>query len=124
MFYSSSDNKGWFVPVLKNRRKLASHSNDESQNNIEYTDEYTEENAKADVDFLRTTALTKSNMTIFEQKLKATMNYRKSICNDANIDLLERFPYFFTHPESVNYHFKSIFCITAELQYQSFITRF
>lgn len=42
-------------------------------------------------------------MALIEQKLTATTDYRKKICTDAHINIMERFPYFFTHSELVIY---------------------
>lgn len=62
---------------------------------------YDEEQAKEDVAFLRRTVYDKSMEQIFVQKLKATKDYRKNLCKDLNVNILQRFPYFFTNTDLV-----------------------
>lgn len=66
------------------------------------TMEYTDENAKADVELLRTLAVNDINMPIIEEKLMLTLKHRAAICAE-HPNFLERFPYFFTHPALVSY---------------------
>lgn len=74
----------------------------EQVNHHSNSSEYTEEDARIDIEFLRMMVIDESNMEAIMQKLKDTIDYRKQICDDLNINLLERFPYFFTHSELVS----------------------
>lgn len=110
LFYNPSKNSGWFIPVLRARRRNGQNkdANDDESDEVNGSDtclEYSEENAKADIELLRQTLVHKSTWEIFEQKLKSTIEYRNKICDDENINLLERFPYFFTNPELVRLFF-------------------
>lgn len=53
-----------------------------------------EEQAKRDISFLRTTVYNESMEPIFAKKLKDTINYRKKLCKDLRVNVVERFPYF------------------------------
>lgn len=94
------------VSVLKVRRLSAKRK---KYNAIEDLDGgnlsmvYTDDNAKDDIEFLRTVAVNDTNMPIIEDKLTLTLKYRADIvCADKRPSLLERFPYFFTHPTLVS----------------------
>lgn len=106
MFYDQTKNTGWFVSVFKARRvqaknKKKADANGDNEAEDEFA-EYGEEEAKEDLEFLRTLVIdNKTDMEMVEQKLKATMEYRKQICNDPNVNLLERVPFFFTHSDLV-----------------------
>lgn len=109
MFYNTKNHTGWFVSVLKNRRK-AEKSNknlyvaddDSDDCGVNQEPAYTEDNAKEDCMFLRTAVVNASNRAEIEEKLVATSDYRKKICMDPENSLLKRFPFFFTHSDLVS----------------------
>lgn len=111
MFFNSKNNSGWFVPALKVRRRANKNGRniaesvedkDVNSNDVSMTlPTYTEEQAKNDCIFLRTAIVNQTLRPTIEQKLKATAEYRKKICSDPANSLLERFPFFYTHPELV-----------------------
>lgn len=80
-------------PQLSPAKELSPDSND--------TDDSSTED-QANVDFLRTMHVNQSNMPEIIQKLKSTVDYRVKICDDVNTNLLEQFPYFFTHSDLVS----------------------
>lgn len=58
---------------------------------------------KDEVFELKNMAVCSENMSIFQEKLKLTFNFRQEmIKNNENLDLLENFPYFFSNPELVS----------------------
>lgn len=92
------------MSVLKVRRLSAKRRKNmpiEEQEEANLTMEYTAENAKADIEFLRTLPVNDTNMAIIEEKLMLTLKYRAAICEE-HPNFLERFPYFFTHPALVS----------------------
>lgn len=111
MFYNVKNSSGWLVSVLKGRRhadKRNKNANDAEDVDMNSNDvdvalpAYTDEQAKDDCNFLRTAVVDPSMKPIIEDKLKATAEYRKQICSDPANNLLERFPFFYTHPELVS----------------------
>lgn len=104
MFFNPKNNGGWFVSVLKNRRltsrrkKTEKNANESQAMSIEYTEDV----AEKDIEYLRTAKINSSNMPIIKEKLLLTMDFRKKICENSDINLLERFPYFFVCPELVS----------------------
>lgn len=52
--------------------------------------------------YLKYTIIDKNNMEIIKEHIRATAIYRYNMLMDKNIDLLENFPFFFTHPALVN----------------------
>lgn len=111
MFFNSKNSSGWFITVLKVRRKAnkigknaAKSFEDVDVNSNDVSTAlpaYTEEQAKNDCIFLRTAIVNPTMRPMIEEKLKATAEYRKKICMDPANSLLERFPFFYTHPELV-----------------------
>lgn len=110
---------GWILSNLKNRRvadKRNKNSNDtekEDENTHddqmeENIEEYTEENAKDDCEFLRSVVVNSSNRAKIEEKLIATTEYRKKICMNSDNNLLKHFPCLFTHSYLVSYNFVPI----------------
>lgn len=88
------------MSALKVRRlavKRSKHAINEDPGEANLTMKYTDENAKDDIEFLRTVAVNDTNMPIIEEKLMMTLKHRAVICADNHPNLLERFPYFFTH---------------------------
>lgn len=63
---------------------------------------YDEEQAKQDIAFLRRTVYDESKKQIFAEKLKDTKDYRKMLCKDLNVNILERFPYLFVNTDLVS----------------------
>lgn len=109
MFYNTKNHSGWFVSVLKNRRKaeknnknLSETDSDGGNSDAVQEASYTDENANEDCVFLRTAVVSSFNRAEIEKKLKATADYRKKICMDTENSLLKRFPFFFTHSELVS----------------------
>lgn len=82
------------VRRLADKRSKSITNEDAEEANL--TMNYSDENAKDDIEFLRTVAVNETSMPIIEEKLMMTLKYRAVICAD-NPNLLERFPYFFTH---------------------------
>lgn len=105
MFYNSASSSGWIVSALKVRRlavKRTKNMTNEEPGEANLTINYTEENAKTDIEFLRTVAVNDANMPIIEEKLMMTLKHRALICqSDNHPNLLERFPYSFTHASLV-----------------------
>lgn len=60
-----------------------------------------DEEAKADIDFLKTILVNEENIGLIKEKLIATKSYRLKMMEELEIDLLEMFPYFFTNPSLV-----------------------
>lgn len=51
--------------------------------------------------FLKTTVVSTDNLDKVKEKLKNTIEYRRQLLADEEIDLKEHFPYMFVHPELV-----------------------
>lgn len=80
------------------KRKHDSISNDELI--------ISDEEAKSDIDFLKTVLVNDENIGLIKEKLIATRSYRLKMMEELDIDLLEMFPHFFTNPSLVR---RSIF---------------
>lgn len=74
---------------------------DENDNDTDTCVQYSDTQAAADVEFLKSTKVNNGNIVAIKVKLKLTFVYRRKLLTDLNIDLLEYFPYFFTNPELV-----------------------
>lgn len=107
MFYNSNKNSGWMLSVLKTRRMAEKKNKDhmdisDSKSSKPDSIMYTDENAKTDVEFLKTCLVTPVTLPVIKEKLLLTTKYRKTMCKDPNTDLRTIFPYFYTHPELVS----------------------
>lgn len=51
---------------------------------------------------MRRTVYDKSNEQIFVQKLRDTKVYRRQLLKDLNVNIVERFPYFFVNTDLVS----------------------
>lgn len=60
-----------------------------------------ERNAEEDLLFLQTVVITEQNKHIAEVKIRNTSKLRMQMLNDENLNMLEHFPFLFTHPELV-----------------------
>lgn len=111
MFYNTSNKSGWILYVLKTRRlALKRDKNIESNSNIDKklepdTAMYSAENAREDVEYMRTALVDPLTMPQIKEKLLLTRKYRTDLCKKPNIDFRTLFPYFFTHPELVSIHY-------------------
>lgn len=87
----------------KRKRDESSVSNDENINNNGFYDNVVEETErqKHDIEFLKITIVNDTNLAIIKEKLKSTMSYRLEMMKTLELDVLETFPYFFTHPSLV-----------------------
>lgn len=105
LFYNGSDNNspGWIITTLKTRRKEVTKQKVNEVENID-SDCETEENEEREVAILRSLLVNEENMLIIKQKLAKTIKLRSRLVNDDNVNLLERFPYFYTCPELVNWN--------------------
>lgn len=54
------------------------------------------------IECLKAIKVTNQNMEEIKQKLAATVTTRMDMMKSMKLDLLETFPYFFTHPSLVN----------------------
>lgn len=89
--------------ALKNRRRRKKVISviDENDNDTDTCDQYSDTQAAADVEHLKSTKVNDGNIVAIKEKLKLTLVYRRKLLKDLSIDLLEYFPYFFTNPELV-----------------------
>lgn len=113
MFFNRQKNIGSLMTILKTRRQRNKKQRinevnedieieDENVNNISTADEYTEHEAKTDLEFLKSVVVNDNTLSIFKEKLTLTLSYRINLVKDNETDLLVNFPYFFTYPELVN----------------------
>lgn len=107
MFYNPSNGLGWIVSKLKTIRSNMGKSAPNNENNVDendnnHDDGLTSYDPREDVDFLQTIVVNEANMPIIHAKLIKTLEYRRKLFEDKNLNLLERFPYFFTHPQLVS----------------------
>lgn len=65
----------------------------------------TPDQQQRDVEYLKATLVNDENMTVIKQKLRSTSSYRLKMMDTLELDLLETFPYFFTHSSLVNTSF-------------------
>lgn len=66
-----------------------------------------------DVELLKITVVNEQNMDAIKFKLAATSEYRRQMIRDNHsIDLLEKFPYFFTNHKLVSERLKSYYVFT------------
>lgn len=52
---------------------------------------------------LKSTIVNDQNMSLVKNMMKSTLNYRLNLMQIVETDVLESFPYLFTHPELVTY---------------------
>lgn len=76
------------------------------------SEDYRDKQAEEDIAFLRRTKYDESKKNIFAKKLKDTLRYRKNLCKDLNVNVVERFPYFFTNTDLVRSRkFRNVFIL-------------
>lgn len=56
-----------------------------------------------DLLYLKTAVISNSNIVEVRKKLEKTRTLRDELVRAAETDLMEQFPFFFTHPQLVNY---------------------
>lgn len=61
-----------------------------------------DDSLKNDFQMLKLALVNKENIADIKNKMKSTMKYRKNLMNIPETDVLECFPYLFTHPELVS----------------------
>lgn len=93
---------------LSTRLKYLRTQHRQSQNALEAAEsedsEETPTSCQEDVEYLKTAVVNDENMELIKSKLAVTSDYRRKIIDDDHsIDLLEKFPYFFTSPELVRH---------------------
>lgn len=94
---------------LANRLKYLRAQHRQSQNVCATTTvsesevEETTNSCEEDIELLKFTIVNKENMDVIKSKLAATSDYRRKMIRDNHsMDLLEKFPYFFTSHELVS----------------------
>lgn len=108
MLFNVTDSTGLLIDRLKKRRQAikvqAKRENRHPDVRADAVDrlEYTEEEAKEDFLYLKTTEVNAQTLAEFQEKLRKTVGYRTNLLSDDSIDMMENFPYFFTHPQLVN----------------------
>lgn len=106
MLYDSKYNCGWLVVGMKNfrRKKAVKKAKSGTGEGVDATDgnSYSDFDAERDVNLLKSTKVDENNMAMIKEKIKFTHSYRQNMFKDLTIDLLESFPYFFTHPKLVS----------------------
>lgn len=99
---------GFIVAKLKYLRSVAKHQKTkEVERPVQATSNAMESlqltsNTEADCDFLQSVVINAENMAEIKQKLKATEEYRDDLIDNKNMELVERFPYFYSNPELVS----------------------
>lgn len=68
---------------------------------------YTEDEAKADFEYLKSAVVNTANLPTIKEKLMLTSEYRFKILSDPSNDLLVNFPYFFINVDLVSERFAS-----------------
>lgn len=63
---------------------------------------YDENQAEQDIAFMRRTVYKTTLEQTFAEKLKNTRAYRQKLCADENVNVKEKFPYFFTNTDLVS----------------------
>lgn len=84
----------------KNSRKAVDGSQEDDNTSVR--NPYSDVEAAKDVDLLKSMKVDEKSMETIMEKIKLTTSYRKKMMKDLSIDLLETFPYFFTHPKLVS----------------------
>lgn len=62
-----------------------------------------EEDFQRDLLFLKTAVINRENLDSVKQKLKATLDHRLRMMDNKEMDLMENFPFFFSHPQLVSF---------------------
>lgn len=99
-----SNGGGYLANRLKylrtQHRKSLNATASVSENEV---DEETPTSCEENVEFLKCSVVNSENMDIIKSKLTATSEYRRKMIRDNHsMDLLEKFPYFFTNYELVS----------------------
>lgn len=85
------------LKYLRTQRKKSLNASAVTTVSESEVDEETPDSCEEDVEFLKFTMVNEQNMNVIKSKLTATSEYRrKMIRENHSIDLLEKFPYFFT----------------------------
>lgn len=80
------------------------HNNSIVRHDIESIEDATSADQEHLFNEMQSTAITKENISSFKENLAKTLEYRLKMASNDDGDLLRYFPYFFTHPELVNYY--------------------
>lgn len=84
-----------------NDRAASKRKQNNNENDLPEKIARTDEECKADVEILKTLLVRPENMAEIKEKLVATMESRMKMIDTVELDLLEKFPYFFTDPTLV-----------------------
>lgn len=105
LLYNPVGGTGWMVSRLKTiRQKSKSVTSNQMQNITENGSDYSsidESDPAEDLQILRSLVPNKENIKDIHTKLLNTMELRKKMFEDKNLNLLVHFPYFFHTPELV-----------------------
>lgn len=106
MLYDAKQNSGWLVASLKNMRTRDKIRESQPTQSVEPSGLPIMQ-AEQEFEWLKSIKIDRNNIHKVEEKLKLTSAYRKQLMLDPLIDVLEYFPYLFTHPELLLFDFKS-----------------
>lgn len=106
MLFNSTADTGILIAKLKTKRQKIKQQRirekcNENSDADDSNDTYLEENAKNDIEFMRTTVVTEENILIFKEKAVLTHKYRMQLLLEKTVDLQETFPYFFVRSDLV-----------------------
>lgn len=104
MLFDPTASTGFLVAKMKKKRQNIKRQRlrEVSDENTDTDIDYTEENAKTDIELMRTSVVTEENLDIFKEKAVLTHKYRLKLLLDRTVDLQEIFPYFLVRPDLVS----------------------
>lgn len=84
------------------RNKRFQMNKNKSNESIESSSSTSDIKEADDFELLKSTMVNKENMAQIKEQLKRTLQYRMSLLNQIEVNLLESFPYFFVSAELVS----------------------
>ncbi|XP_055307444.1 uncharacterized protein LOC129571654 [Sitodiplosis mosellana] len=108
LFYNPVGGLGWITSGLKTRRARA-NGQDNGENLDQNINRDSPLDPKAEIEYLRSAVVNEVTLPTIKEKLTQTLEYRRLLFRDQNLNLLQEFPYFFHHPELILHDFQNLF---------------
>lgn len=97
-----NNNGGYLLNRIKYLRGVKRSESRESLHCVDEIDDCDDTACEEeDIEILKSTVVSASNLDLIKTKLVSSTRYRLKMLENKSIDLLENFPYFFTNPELV-----------------------
>lgn len=90
-------NRFRYLRTLENRKNIAANQNQISQHSEE------QQYSMEDMLYLKTVVVSADTIDEIRKKLESTRQQRDALVKNVEIDLMIKFPFFFTYPQLVSY---------------------